>query len=128
MNREVHVRILWEPGGETPPGHPTIFIHTRRRTTFGRRVRSKACQESQIAGRHTWPLMRALLPGASTATSLDAQSNTAGKYRNVPGLGWLRVDAEGRTCGDGRGWTGCLLIACKRCGVRIPIAPPQIKT
>ena len=23
MNREVHVRILWEPGGEIPPGYPT---------------------------------------------------------------------------------------------------------
>ena len=23
MNREVHVRILWEPGGESPPGYPT---------------------------------------------------------------------------------------------------------
>ena len=29
MNREVHVRILWEPGGEIPPGYPTI---KRRRT------------------------------------------------------------------------------------------------
>ena len=27
------------------------------------------------------------------------------------------------TCGDGRSRTGCLLMACKRSGVRIPIAP-----
>jgi len=42
MNREVHVRILWEPGGEIPPGHPTapdiaamlesiLFVQSRRR-------------------------------------------------------------------------------------------------
>jgi len=31
------------------------------------------------------------------------------------------------TCGDGLRWMGCLLMACKRSGVRIPIAPPKLK-
>src|ERR1035438_5829115 len=32
------------------------------------------------------------------------------------------------TCGYARQWTGCHWMACKRSGVRIPIAPPQFKT
>jgi hypothetical protein len=29
------------------------------------------------------------------------------------------------TCGDGRGWTCCRQMACKRSGVRISLAPPR---
>jgi len=51
--------------------------------------------------------------------------------RKVPQQAWTRVDPSGRgrtvTCADTRGWTGCRWMACKRSGVRIPIAP-QVKS
>src|SRR5438128_7485040 len=59
----------------------------------------------------------------STATSLDC-CGSAGEYsRKVPQPTRTRA-AEGErlgtvTCGDGRGWTCCLLMACKRSGVRV---------
>ena len=64
-------------------------------------------------------------------------------YRNVPGLPRFppgeysrkvqqltrtRADLRGRgrtvTCTDGRGWTCCLVMACKRSAVRARLAPP----
>jgi hypothetical protein len=57
--------------------------------------------------------------------------------REVPQQARTEADNERRTrtltCQDGRWRTGCLLMACKRSGVRIPIAPlsrsrPSIRT
>jgi hypothetical protein len=45
----------------------------------------------------------------STATHTD-RGGRAGRVRTV-------------TCGDGRGWTCCRQMACKRPGVRVPLAP-----
>ncbi len=38
MNREVHVRILWEPGGEIPPGHPTRRLSVGSAVIWRRQV------------------------------------------------------------------------------------------
>jgi hypothetical protein len=47
--------------------------------------------------------------------------------REVPQRVWIPVDclvlAGTVTCADGLLWTGCRWMACKRSGVRIPIAP-----
>ena len=48
----------------------------------------------------------------------------------VPQRTRTEVVAEGRrrtvTCGDGRGWTCCRQMACKRSGVRISLAPQEV--
>jgi hypothetical protein len=54
----------------------------------------------------------------------------AGEYsRKVPQLVRTRGDLRGRgrtmTCIDARGWTCCLLMACKRSAVRARLAPGQ---
>ena len=51
--------------------------------------------------------------------------------RKVPQQTWIPVDSCGRpgtvTCAYALWWTGCRWMACKRSGVRIPIAPPQFR-
>jgi hypothetical protein len=64
---------------------------------------------------------------ASTATAVHSRG-PAGEYSTKvpqPARTWTDWSACCRTvtCGDGRRWMGCLLMACKRSGVRIPIAP-----
>jgi hypothetical protein len=55
-------------------------------------------------------------------------SSSAERYsRKVQQPAWIPGDAWGRrgtvTCTDGRRWTSCRWMACKRSGVRIPVAP-----
>ena len=51
-----------------------------------------------------------LRPAQSTATGLDSGGTDADVLRTV-------------TCGDGRGWTCCRQMACKRSAVRARLAP-----
>src|SRR5580700_8272356 len=49
----------------------------------------------------------------------------------VQQLTWTQADVQGRertvTCRDGRGWTCCRQMACKRSAVRARLAPPQVR-
>jgi len=60
----------------------------------------------------------------STATSLDSRGPPGEYSRKVPQRSRitedLRTPVGTVTCADTRGWTGCLLMACKRSGVQIP--------
>jgi hypothetical protein len=88
----------------------------------------------------------ARLPNVSaTGLPRGAQRSTAGR-QSGRGPGWeystevpqqvrIRRNADTRsgtvTCGDGRGWTCCLLFASRGSGVRVPLAPlvrGQIRT
>ena len=84
---------------------------------------------------------RAWVPGGSAGrviTSPDwsragwlrrpGPSSSAERYsRKVQQPAWIPGDACGRrgtvTCTDGLRWTSCRWMACKRSGVRIPVAP-----
>jgi hypothetical protein len=110
----------WRPRGERPCGGPADApgILTL--------VRSTGClvvQEPQALG--SWEVLAGHAPAR-------------GRYwfgwpvrrrysRKVPQQAWTRADRGGRgrtvTCTGTRGWTGCRWMACKRSGVRIPIAP-----
>ena len=64
-----------------------------------------------------------------TETSLNYRG-PAGEYSTeVPQRVWIPGDWQVRTgtvtCGDGRGWTCCRQMACKRSGVRISLAPSR---
>jgi hypothetical protein len=65
--------------------------------------------------------------GASTAMSLDSCGQPEEYSTEVPQQARNATDSGARsgtvTCTDGRGWTWCLRMACKRSGVRIPVAP-----
>jgi hypothetical protein len=68
-----------------------------------------------------------VLAGQALIGSLTGQ---AGRYsRKVPQPVRTWPDWCARsgmvTCEDRHGWTCCLLMACKRSGVRIPVAPPR---
>src|ERR1035437_2777223 len=57
---------------------------------------------------------------------------TTGEYSTkVPQLVGTEADLCARcrtvTCGDGLRWMGCLLMPCKRSGVRVSVAPSQLK-
>src|ERR1039457_5550703 len=49
----------------------------------------------------------------------------------VPQQAWTQADLGALSgtvaCGYALWWTGCHWMACKRSGVRIPIAPPQVR-
>src|SRR5450631_2193086 len=71
-------------------------------------------------------------PARGTATSPDS-CGWPGEYSTeVPQLAGTRTDRHARcrtvTCGYVLWWMGCLLMACKRSGVRVSVAPPQFKT
>jgi hypothetical protein len=63
---------------------------------------------------------------------IESLTGQAGRYsRKVPQLARIPEDSCARpgtvTCVDGRERMCCLLMACKRSGVRIPVAPPQFR-
>src|ERR1022692_734418 len=64
----------------------------------------------------------------STATSADSCGPPGEDSTKVPQPARTRPDGSARcgtvTCGDGLRWMACLLMACKRSGVRIFLDPP----
>ena len=80
------------------------------------------------SGTHLWrytglPLVQAFISGRNGSPLRDRVRYST----EVPQRTWTEVAAPGRrrtvTCGDGRGWTCCRQMACKRSGVRISLAP-----
>ena len=70
---------------------------------------------------------RAWLSGASPPNASALPEPLVAHSGKVPQPGRITWHGSGHlrtlTCGDGLPWTGCPLMACKRSGVRIPIAP-----
>jgi hypothetical protein len=68
-----------------------------------------------------------VLPGQALIGSLtDRAGQYSGKVQQPVRI-WPHWYARSGTvtCGDRHRWTCCLWMACKRSGVRIPLAPPR---
>jgi hypothetical protein len=66
--------------------------------------------------------------GAGIRRGIAVMGRGIGPYsRKVPQQAWTQANPGALcgtvTCADGLLWTGCRWMACKRSGVRIPIAP-----
>jgi hypothetical protein len=70
---------------------------------------------------------RAAQPGVRSRADWEAAVRAEPYSREVPQLTRIEADWSGRcrtmTCGSVLWWTGCLLMACKRSGVRVSVAP-----
>ena len=95
------------------------------------RARSVRRGQSWPAGDTIWGYGQRASTGSGTRSArTDGRSGPySTKVQQPP---WIPEDSCGRpetvTCTDALPWTGCHCMACKRSGVRIPIAPPQFKT
>src|ERR1039457_7223619 len=107
---------LWDPGNRGPYARwKTLEVRSRQRLSG---------ELTDIVWRCAWQCAyRRSVRWARGAVGLE---RTARKYSNRPGF---RGDSWGRpetvTCTDTLLWTCCHCMACKRSGVRIPIAPPS---
>src|SRR5882757_662037 len=87
----------------------------------------KCCVRARMPRPGRCGLEREPVKERGTAAGTDA-GGRPGKYSmEVPQQERMQRDTEGRpgtvTCGDGRGWTCCLLFASRGSGVRVPLAP-----
>jgi hypothetical protein len=132
-----HCRVSF-PARNTPPGA------SRYRAERERGPALIGSEEEVKRWRLPGSVATATVPGSSSVLTMGlrdlpwqrsrlasgrvAAADQGGEYsREVPQQTRICTDLDARagtaTCGDGRGWTCCLLFASRGSGVRVPLAP-----